>query len=239
MVGIRTLAEALRGGVAPGRFHLRRDVVVDEFDEKVLLTDPERMQFFALDRDSAWMLARVLEHGLEAAARRIAAEYGEPEDRVRDDLQELLRDLRRNRMIVPTESSPRPAQPPGRFRVMLLLTAAWTCLRLLGWSRTIRLWRRPEGRVEACELDRATILQVDRAVQDAAAGHLLNLLLNHECKEKALVAQYLLRSLGLPAELVVGVVPRPFESHAWAICDGQIVASDPVHCRRFHPVVRF
>jgi hypothetical protein len=214
-------------------------VVVDEFDEKVLLTDPEHMQFFALDQDSAWMLARVLEHGLEGAARRIAAEYGEPEDRVRDDLQELVRDLRRNQMIVPTESRPRRAQPPGRFRVMLLLTAAWACLRLLGWGRTIRLWRRSKGCVEGCELDRATIFQVDRAVRDAAASHLLNLLLNPECKEKALVAQYLLRSFGLAAELVVGVVPRPFESHAWAICDGQIVASDPVHCLRFRPVVRF
>jgi hypothetical protein len=235
MVDIRTLAEALRGDAAPGRFRLRRDVVVDEFDEKVLLTDPERMQFFALDLDSAWMLARVLEHGLEEAARHIAAESGEPEDRVRDDLRELLRDLRRHRMIVPIESRPRPAQPPGRFRVMLLLTAAWACLRLLGWSRTIRFWRRLAGRVEAGERDRAIVLQVDRAVRDAAAGHLLN----PECKEKALVAQYLLRSLGLPAELVVGVIPRPFEYHAWVICDGQMITDDPLHCQRFHPVVRF
>ena len=121
---------------------------------------------------------------------------------------------------------------------MLLLTAAWACLWLLGWGRTIRLWRRLARRVEACEaceVDRTTVLRVDRVVRDAAA----RLPLNAECKERALVAQHLLRGLGLPAELVVGVAPRPLEFHAWALCDGQVVSDDPARCLRFRPVVRY
>jgi hypothetical protein len=77
---------------------------------------------------------------------------------------------------------------------------------------------------------------VSRAVQEAAAAHLLNT----ECKERSLVAWRILREhFGLPAELVVGAIPFPFQAHAWVECGSWTVTDERANCETFTPIARY
>jgi hypothetical protein len=121
-----------------------------------------------------------------------------------------------------------------------LLRRAWLSLRILGWSETLRLWRcspaLPAATAPAAEVDAITAL-VDQVVREETAGQLL---VACACKERALVASYCLRRLfGLPADVVVGVIPVPFQMHAWCVCEGRVLTDDPERIATFQPVLRF
>ncbi len=53
------------------------------------------------------------------------------------------------------------------------------------------------------------------------------------CLQRSAVATRLLRRHGVPAELVIGYRPIPFESHAWVEVGGQIVNDRPQYKKFF------
>jgi hypothetical protein len=53
------------------------------------------------------------------------------------------------------------------------------------------------------------------------------------CLQRSAVATRLLRRYGVPAELVVGYRPLPFESHAWVEVNGVVVNDLPQYQRAF------
>jgi len=59
-----------------------------------------------------------------------------------------------------------------------------------------------------------------------------------ECLQRSVVAVFLLRLYGVPADLVIGYRQLPFESHAWVEVDGMIVNDRPQYCRLFTPIER-
>ena len=56
------------------------------------------------------------------------------------------------------------------------------------------------------------------------------------CLQRASVLVCLLRSLGIPAEMVIGVHKMPFYGHAWAEVDGEVV-NDHANAQRFFHVL--
>jgi hypothetical protein len=58
-----------------------------------------------------------------------------------------------------------------------------------------------------------------------------------ECQERAIVCWRLLRELGLPARLIVGIDLYPFLGHCWCECEAQVVSDDAQRCYRFVPVI--
>jgi hypothetical protein len=132
-----------------------------------------------------------------------------------------------------------PEPTPNRLAIELLLILSWFSFRLLGWSRTISLWQnwhRAIATIDSSQADRA-IATVDRTVREAAAAKLF---LPMVCKERALVGYHLLRTFyGLPATLVIGIDPYPFQVHAWVECDGKVITDALEHCESFIPVVRY
>jgi hypothetical protein len=53
------------------------------------------------------------------------------------------------------------------------------------------------------------------------------------CLQRSVIATWLLRRYGMPAELVIGYRPLPFESHAWVEVDGQVVNDRPQYQKVF------
>jgi hypothetical protein len=53
------------------------------------------------------------------------------------------------------------------------------------------------------------------------------------CLQRSAVATWLLRRYGIPASLVIGYRPMPFESHAWVEINGAIVNDRPQYQRFF------
>ncbi|HWW87418.1 MAG TPA: lasso peptide biosynthesis B2 protein [Vicinamibacterales bacterium] len=53
------------------------------------------------------------------------------------------------------------------------------------------------------------------------------------CLQRSAVATRLLRRYGLPAELVIGYRPLPFESHAWVEVNGLVVNDRPQYQKHF------
>jgi hypothetical protein len=117
-------------------------------------------------------------------------------------------------------------------RLALLTVQAWIGLvafdvarpagfaRLCAWLRRCRSSRRrgledPEEIVWS--VDEACVWYVKRAA----------------CLQRSVVATWLLRRHGFPAEMVIGCRPLPFESHAWVEVDGRVVNDLPQYQRAF------
>jgi hypothetical protein len=243
---------------------LNREVFLVLQEDGGRLVDLERGRFYALDAIGAQLLSLLLAQGRDAAAACVAEDYGEPVAHVGEDVDRLVRTLRRRALLVGpedrlgywrrwlqwpgatvNEARPMPGRlgafppVPGRRTTSRWLRAAWLQLRLRGWGATVRRWRRWHRTAEVADpADRQRVVrEVDRVVRDAAAGHLV---LPMACKERALVGHQILRAVfGLPAELVIGIERHPFAAHAWVECDGMIVTDDRDRCELFTPVARY
>ncbi|NEO00706.1 MAG: lasso peptide biosynthesis B2 protein [Moorea sp. SIO3I7] len=223
-----------------GLYRLQKDVILVLQDGVARVLGLNRGRFYGLDAIGTKMLMLVLEQGLETAARCLAGEYGVPEGQVLADVKKLLQDLERQQLLVCQLPQSYQPVPPSHFTTSLLLTLAWISIRTLGWTRTIKLWRRwqpsiaPNTPPENWE---KALAAVDAVVRSAAAKHML---LPMACKERALVGWQILRTtFGLPAELVIGISLYPFEGHAWVECGSEIVTDDQLHCQMFTPVARY
>lgn len=232
------------------RLVLGDDVFLVGSGPEARLIDLRSGRFFALGPAGERMVSIALESGTEQVAATVAAEAGVDPEVVAADWAEFAASLQRLGLLreaVP-DAPARPALPKRARRlswpsppVHALLTLAWVGLRTFGLARTVRkLGGRPvvdtqaEPPREHAEDD--AIAAVDRAVREAAAG----MLLNPECKERALVAWHLLRMRhGLRPRLVVGITVYPFTAHAWVECCGRYVTDDEHRCRGFLPVARY
>jgi len=114
--------------------------------------------------------------------------------------------------------------------LILLLTTDG--VRKLGGFRSIH------GTVEQWALamntppDDATIANACAAVNRACTWHPKRAL----CLQRTTALVCLLRSLGLPAEMVIGVHKMPFYGHAWAEVEGRVV-NDHANAQRFSHVL--
>ncbi len=213
------------------------DVALVMQDDLARLLDLNRGRFFALNASGSRLLVLALQSGPAEAVRRVARDCDMAEEDVRADWTKLLGTLRRRRLVA-TEVPAARRGLPGRLRLGLLFTLAWISLRLLGWARTLRLWRL--GRTPAPEPWQGGVAplvqRLDQAILVSAATHPLSL----QCKERAVVAWHILRNRwNLPAVLVIGVMPFPFEAHAWVECGPMTVTEERARCETFQRAIQY
>jgi hypothetical protein len=223
---------------AGGPCRLGQDVGLIVRDDRARLLDLNRGRFYALDPVGTQMLTLALEAGPAAMVGRLAHEYGVAPERVREDWRRLGGELTRKGLLATAPTSPERRKVPGRLTLFWLLAWAWLCVRVFGWAGTVRLWRRgdrPAGPpLPDAEAGR-TVEAIGQAIQQAAAVHPLNA----QCKERALVGWRFLRRLGLPAELVIGVMLYPFQAHAWVECGPWTVTDAALVCSAYTPAARY
>jgi hypothetical protein len=97
--------------------------------------------------------------------------------------------------------------------------------RLHEWVRRYHVRQRRKG-------DRPDAEDVVWAVDEACVWYVKRA----ACLQRSVVATWLLRRHGLPAELVLGYRPIPFESHAWVELNGLIV-NDRQQYKKFFAVL--
>jgi hypothetical protein len=227
------------GAETNGAYQLQRDVILVLQDGTGRLLGLNRGQFYGLNLVGTKMLMLLLQQGVESAVQQVAQDYQVAEAQVQADITAFLRNLQRQRLITPSGSTTDAAQMPSRFRVFLLLALAWFSIRLLGWTKTIQLWRRwhcLEQPSIAPNQQAAIIQAVDEAVQSAASQFWL---LPIACKERALTGWQLLRNCGLAADLVIGIEFYPFSAHAWVECNTTVITDEPAHCQQFIAAKRY
>ncbi len=212
-------------------------------------------QFYAVSAIAAEMIGTASRHGPRAAAATVAARYGVDIERTQRDMTSLVRFLRQQGLLRRTGPDQTASlltsallapllclvlhSPIAReLKAWLLLGLAKLSFRLFGWTRTVASCRRHSRLVTRRAGDPAEpdiIGAVDRAVRAAASGHLLTV----ECKERALCCWALLRTAGMPAELVVGINLFPLEGHCWCEANHQLLSDYPDRCATFSPVIRY
>jgi hypothetical protein len=218
---------------------LARGVNLVRFHERCWLVDMRRGRFFCADEVGTDLITRLLRESADEAVSGVARDYSAPREAVDADARRLIDELQRRGLLARYGPRSQHPAPPGRLALAVLLSLAWLCFRLLGWSATIALW----GRLARCGFrprrhrDRAAVLAgVDRVLRTAASRHPLNT----ECKERALVGWWLLaHRYGIGSDLVVGTQPYPFLAHAWIECGGSTLSDDRAHCASFVPVARY
>lgn len=225
-------------------------------------------KFYALPATGAQMLKGTLEQGASATVTRLADQYGVSSGQVQADLNTLLDNLEQRGLIHGLRRRRRVGQPgagwPSLFlipalrfiylsrrsleaRAAALLTLARLSFFLFGWARTIAAWKRclrqvdlqfseeSEESEEPEEQEEETVKAIDEAVRKVAAKHVLRM----ACKERALCCWYMLRCMGVPADLVVGVNLFPLAGHCWCEVGPRMLSDYRDRCEAYTPVVRY
>ena len=213
--------------------------------------------FHAVSAVGARMLHAVLADGAAAAVPRLAEHYGVDHARVEGDLTVFLRDLEgrgllRARGNVREEKRRGLAAPlverivgavhrcvrdPAR-KARSLLVLARISFGLLGWTKTMEVWRRAHASFpvrEPEDADKPILDAVDRTVRAAATGHIVTMM----CKESALCSWSLARAAGLDASVVVGIDLYPIAGHCWCEVGTATPGDDADRIERFAPVGRW
>jgi hypothetical protein len=246
-----------RSDLETDRHHqLAPDVVlIDAHDGTARLIDLGG-RFHALSAMAVTMLRAVLRSGVDTAAAEIAAEHRADPDLVRADLKQLLVTLTREGLIqdsarrqdrggwlsrtlltafVAVLSGLRRLPLGRRRRASLFLGSAYLSFRFFGWRKTIAAWQRLRRNQLSDEPDDTAIRDIDEAVRQSAAAHLLPV----ACKERALCCWVLLGAAGIRSELVIGLTLYPLAGHCWCEARGCCLSDDPGPCEMFTPLIRY
>jgi hypothetical protein len=215
-------------------------------------------RFYGLPPVSTEILLAALRGASERTAELVAARCGVSVDRVRSDARLFLKELARRRLLVRRSAARGNQRTEARLNRLLfpgmkalrrafracghdvwgLLALVRLSIGFFGWLRTLQLCRefKPTGHYQLSAADaERQIAAIDRLVRDCAARHPLKT----ECKERAIACWVLLRELGLPARLVVGIDLYPFLGHCWCECQGHVVSDDAERCYRFCSILSY
>jgi hypothetical protein len=119
------------------------------------------------------------------------------------------------------------------LRLFLVTVEAWLALVTFDVALAAG-FKRAHERVRRCRTrarpaPRLAASDIVWAVEEACVWYVKRAL----CLQRSAVAVRLLRRHGIPAELVIGYRPVPFESHAWVEVDGVVVNDRPQYQKVF------
>lgn len=117
------------------------------------------------------------------------------------------------------------------FAALILLFTAELVRKLGGFRaihRSVEKWKVGRGKPS----DKTALLRACAAVNRACTWHPKRAL----CLQRTSALVCLLRSLGFPAEMVIGVHKMPFYGHAWTEVDGRVV-NDHANAQKFFHVL--
>jgi hypothetical protein len=254
---ITTIQTRFSRSAAPeAEFALPPDVIfVTVHDGSARLLDMAG-RFHAVPAIGARMLQETLQFGRGEAGRRIAQEYGAAPWQVQTDLDVFLRELQEQGLLCKQgERRSCGGLAAGLARLFLRPALSWIhgvlrsadskapailglarlSFALLGWTRTIAIWKEAHAGFASRQADKGkeqAIRTLDQAVRAAAASHPFEV----ACKERALCCWALARAAGLAASLVVGIELFPLVGHCWCEVGPQTLSDDPDWCASFVPV---
>ena len=124
-------------------------------------------------------------------------------------------------------------KPPSVGRCLLALLATRAYLKGRGFGRSVARARKLAERGRGAGMGAAEVERTAYRVAVAGAffpGRAV-------CLEQSLALYVLLRRRGVPAELRLGVQPRPFYAHAWVEVGGEPVNEDREVVAKFRTLV--
>jgi hypothetical protein len=203
------LAEARRG--------LTRDEFVEILKREFVAVDTTRIETAVDD-----LLARLEQTGTIQTEKNVTA------IRRRDVRAELARSL-----PVGVKHLLRPLVGAKAYTIAaLVLLFTNEVVRKLGGFRSIHHTVEHWDLATQPQVDDATLANACSAVNRACTWHPKRSL----CLQRASVLVCLLRSLGVPAQMVIGVHKMPFYGHAWAEVGGRVV-NDHANAQKFFHVL--
>ncbi len=139
------------------------------------------------------------------------------------------------------ESTLPPVRAQGRLEAGLWTLIAWltlvltdVLLKVAGFPRFHRMLR-AFPTVRWVVATPRTQAQVCGAVRRATAYYLKHA----RCLQRSATVTLLLRLLGTPAEMVIGIQKVPFQAHAWVELDGMVVNDRPIVQKNLVVLERF
>jgi hypothetical protein len=229
-------------------------------DDGCIILDVRRDSILSLNSTGAFMFAKLAasEEGMTRAElfESIAGEFADvPRVRVEAAVDSLLSQLsERNVIHAPVAAGPTRAWTRNKLSVacvfclkavinpllwmkarttaaLILLTSVDALLKVGGFNtlhELVKRWKLRQFSADAAEM----IAGGCATVEKACVWHPKQKL----CLQKSAVATCLLRSLGVPAEMVIGVHKMPFYGHSWVEVDGTVV-NDHKNVQTFFQVI--
>lgn len=119
---------------------------------------------------------------------------------------------------------------PSVAQCLAMILVVKLCLRSFGFNRVIIFLRNRLGTVPVVPLADPTLVRAaERVVAMAGALYPGRAL----CLEQSLLLYYVLRRQGIAVAYCQGVMPCPFQAHAWIEFEGEVVNDVAEHARQF------
>ncbi len=221
------------------KYKLNPTTQIDTHEGKTIIFDWGQGKFYALDPLSARLFNSAIQGNMDETLNALKREYDVPTQQIKKDRDNLITDLLKKRIIFKNNQNSKEFSLPSPKRIYFLLILSRLCFKFLGLLPTIKLWRcfhSPMNRDLPIEERKALTESLSTLVREECSKIFL---FNIDCKERALVAWQCLRTMGLPAELVLSLQYYPFAMHAWVESFRFVVADDPVRCSYWEPIRRF
>jgi hypothetical protein len=207
-------------GVKGSRFCMQSHIRTSASSSKIIIFDTKRGQLYVCDgvRAAFW---RGIAQGesMTSIAENAAAAYGRPEEEVSADLQEFIKELSALHLLAAQRSVEQARA------TWLLIAALWELviydmkIRLFGFQQVYHtIQRKAWNNIRSLHNNEQTAAIV-AAVTKATSLYWRPV----KCLQRSIATTRLLRSSGIPAELVIGYRMQPFLSHAWVEVGGQVV----------------
>lgn len=233
----------------PSRYIVAHEICFSPANEDgCIILNVARDSVLSLNATGAFIFAKVAasERGITRGelVATVQREFpDEPAQRIESAVRNLLHQLEEQRVLRFEEIDTRPCmtwvriqlaacatscvrtlvRPLLRLRAntaaaVLMLTMADAILKLGGFSSlhtTVKRWKLKHREDQEPE----TIATGCAVVEQACVWHPKQKL----CLQRSAVVTCLLRSLGVPAEMVIGVHKMPFYGHSWVEVEGRVV----------------
>jgi hypothetical protein len=119
---------------------------------------------------------------------------------------------------------------PSALQALLMLSLVKLLLKIRGYGGTIQWIRHRVSSVSRLTpVDLEGVTRAEHAIAIAGALYPGRAL----CLEQSLALYYLLRRQGVGVKYCQGVIPHPFEAHAWVEYGGDVINDVAEHARLF------
>ncbi len=194
-----------------GSIKLNQDVILVIEPNSGKILDFGQDKFIGLDLIGTKMLRLTLENGKQSALSCLVKEYDAPSEKIERDLNAFLTELSEKGLItlsnkyfdfhklflltimewtksfgkllfqIPLQIIMRTSKKPNSFQVNSLLTLAFFSLRILGWKRSLTLFKNITSKgIKITDNPKELITMVDHLIRSIASRKLLSV----ACKER-------------------------------------------------------
>jgi hypothetical protein len=197
--------------------------------DRIVILDTNQGKLYLCEGPTAYVWKGISEgKSPDTIFDEISQHAGTAPAQARETAEEFLRELIELELVVGQAAQRRIAFLPLLMRAMWELIAYDLRMALFGFRRVHSTLMRRTCVPKTAWVDDDQVARIVNAASTATSLYWRPV----KCLHRSAATTRLLRTFGIPAQLIIGYRAKPFLSHAWVEVDGRVVNDSPALAQR-------